>query len=165
MRAVQGRTEQEAARGAALSYLPPAGGGRNGAVDNPSSPGAERFISRSLASVPASGIRKFFDLLSTIDDVISLGVGEPDYVTPEPIRRAALESIEKGETHYTSNYGLIELREALSEELQTLYGVTYDPATEIVVTSGSSEAFDIALRSLIDDGDEVLCPRPQLRRL
>ena len=110
--------------------------------------------------MPASGIRKFFDLLSTIDDVISLGVGEPDYVTPEPIRRAALESIEKGETHYTSNYGLIELREALSEELFTLYGVSYDPATEIVVTSGSSEAFDIALRSLIDDGDEVLCPDP-----
>ena len=124
------------------------------------SPGAERFISRSLASVPASGIRKFFDLLSTIDDVISLGVGEPDYVTPEPIRRAAVESIERGETHYTSNYGLLELREALSEELQTLYGVSYDPATEIVVTSGSSEAFDIALRSLIDDGDEVLCPDP-----
>ena len=124
------------------------------------SPGAERFISRSLASVPASGIRKFFDLLSTIDDVISLGVGEPDYVTPEPIRRAALESIEKGETHYTSNYGLFELREALSEELETLYGVSYDPATEIVVTSGSSEAFDIALRSLLDDGDEVLCPDP-----
>ena len=124
------------------------------------SPGAERFISRSLASVPASGIRKFFDLLSTIDDVISLGVGEPDYVTPEPIRRAALDSIEKGETHYTSNYGLLELREALSEELHTLYGVSYDPATEIVVTSGSSEAFDIALRSLIDDGDEVLCPDP-----
>ena len=127
---------------------------------NDASPGAERFISRSLASVPASGIRKFFDLLSTIDDVISLGVGEPDYVTPEPIRRAAVESIEKGETHYTSNYGLMELREALSEEIQTLYGVSYDPATEIVVTSGSSEAFDIALRSLIDDGDEVLCPDP-----
>ena len=124
------------------------------------SPGAERFISRSLASVPASGIRKFFDLLSTIDDVISLGVGEPDYVTPEPISRAAVESIEKGETHYTSNYGLMELREALAEELQALYGVAYDPATEIVVTSGSSEAFDIALRSLIDDGDEVLCPDP-----
>ncbi len=124
------------------------------------SPGAERFISRSLASVPASGIRQFFDLLSAIDDVISLGVGEPDYVTPEPIRRAALESIERGETHYTSNYGLPELREALSAELQALYGVTYDPTTEIVVTSGSSEAFDIALRALIDDGDEVLCPDP-----
>lgn len=124
------------------------------------SPGAERFISESLASVPASGIRKFFDLLSTIDDVISLGVGEPDYVTPEPISRAAIASIEQGETHYTSNYGLMELREALSEEIHRLYGVSYDPATEIVVTSGSSEAFDIALRALIDDGDEVLCPDP-----
>tara|TARA_B100001123_G_scaffold377407_1_gene444850 strand:- start:4478 stop:5659 length:1182 start_codon:yes stop_codon:yes gene_type:complete len=123
-------------------------------------PSANRFVSRSLASVPASGIRDFFDILTTIDDVISLGVGEPDYVTPQPIRQAAIESIENGETHYTSNYGLFELREAISSELQHLYGVSYDPSTEIVITSGSSEAFDIALRSLLDDGDEVLCPDP-----
>ncbi len=128
-------------------------------MDGPSG-GPRRFVSRSLAAVPASGIRQFFDLLSTIEDVISLGVGEPDYVTPEPIRRAALDSIERGETHYTSNYGLPRLREALAAQLRDLYGVSYDPATEIVVTSGSSEAFDIALRALLDPGDEVLCPDP-----
>ncbi len=122
--------------------------------------GPERFISRRMQAVPPSGIRKFFDLLSTIDDVISLGVGEPDYVTPEPIRRAAIESIEHGHTHYTSNYGLPELREKLSAHLERLYGVHYDPKTEIVITSGSSEAFDIALRALLDPGDEVLCSDP-----
>lgn len=119
-----------------------------------------RFISRRMQSVPPSGIRKFFDLLSTIDDVISLGVGEPDYVTPEPIRRAAIESIERGDTHYTSNYGLPELREKLSDHLFRLYGVRYDPRNEIIITSGSSEAFDIALRALLDPGDEVLCADP-----
>jgi aminotransferase len=113
-----------------------------------------------MQAVPPSGIRKFFDLLSTIDDVISLGVGEPDYVTPEPIRRAAIESIERGDTHYTSNYGLPELREKLSDHLFRLYGVRYNPKTEIVITSGSSEAFDIALRALLDPGDEVLCADP-----
>ena len=119
-----------------------------------------RFVSRSLAAVPASGIRKFFDLLSTIEDVVSLGVGEPDYVTPEPIRQAAIESIARGDTHYTSNYGVPELREKLSAHLERLYGVHYSPVNEIVITSGSSEAFDIALRALIDQGDEVLCPDP-----
>lgn len=119
-----------------------------------------RFISRRMQAVPPSGIRKFFDLLSTIEDVISLGVGEPDYVTPEPISRAAIESIERGDTHYTSNYGLLELREKLAAHLERLYGVRYDPRTEIVITSGSSEAFDIALRALLDPGDEVLCADP-----
>jgi aminotransferase len=113
-----------------------------------------------MRAVPPSGIRKFFDLLSTIDDVISLGVGEPDYVTPEPIRRAAIQSIERGDTHYTSNYGLAELREKLSDHLFRLYGVRYDPKDEIVITSGSSEGFDIALRALLDPGDEVLCSDP-----
>ncbi len=113
-----------------------------------------------MQSVPPSGIRKFFDLLSTIDDVISLGVGEPDYITPEPICRAAIESIERGDTHYTSNYGLLELREKLSDHIYRLYGVRYNPRTEIINTSGSSEAFDIALRALLDPGDEVLCADP-----
>ena len=125
------------------------------------SPGdPSRFISQRMQAVPPSGIRKFFDLLSTIDDVISLGVGEPDYVTPEPIRRAAIASIERGDTHYTSNYGLPELREKLSDHLFRLYGVRYDPRTEIVITSGSSEAFDVALRAQLDPGDEVLCADP-----
>ena len=122
--------------------------------------GPARLISRRLQAVPPSGIRKFFDLLSTIDDVISLGVGEPDYVTPEPIRRAAIASIERGDTHYTSNYGLPELREKLSAHLQRLYGVRYDPATEIVITSGSSEALDVALRALLDPGDGLICADP-----
>jgi aminotransferase len=124
-------------------------------LDDPS-----RFVARRIGAVPPSGIRKFFDLLSTIDDVISLGVGEPDYVTPEPIRRAAIASIERGDTHYTSNYGLPELREKLSDHLFRLYGVRYSPKDEIVITSGASEAFDIALRALLDPGDEVLCADP-----
>ncbi|HEY5476077.1 MAG TPA: aminotransferase class I/II-fold pyridoxal phosphate-dependent enzyme [Tepidiformaceae bacterium] len=121
---------------------------------------SSRFVSNRMRSVPASGIRKFFDLLSTIDDVISLGVGEPDYVTPEPFRRAAIESIERGDTHYTSNYGLPELREKLSDHLFRLYGVRYDPKDEIVITSGSSEGLDITMRALLDPGDEVLCADP-----
>lgn len=125
-----------------------------------SAPDSSRFVSHRMQAVPPSGIRKFFDLLSTIEDVISLGVGEPDYVTPEPIRRAAIESIERGDTHYTSNYGLPELRERLSDLLYRLYGVRYDPRNEIVVTSGSSEALDIALRAIVDPGDEVLCADP-----
>ncbi len=119
-----------------------------------------RFVARHIQAVPPSGIRRFFDLLSTIEDVISLGVGEPDYVTPEPIRRAAIESIERGDTHYTSNYGLPELREVLSDHLFRLYGVRYSPKNEIIITSGASEAFDIALRALLDPGDEVLCADP-----
>ncbi|WP_322796110.1 aminotransferase class I/II-fold pyridoxal phosphate-dependent enzyme [Tepidiforma sp.] len=119
-----------------------------------------RFVSRRMQAVPPSGIRRFFDLLSTIEDVISLGVGEPDYVTPEPIRRAAIASIERGDTHYTSNYGLLELRERLSAHLERLYGVRYDPKTEIVITSGSSEGLDVAIRALVDVGDEVLCADP-----
>lgn len=125
-----------------------------------SSESPARFVSDRMRAVPASGIRKFFDLLATIDDVISLGVGEPDYVTPEPIRRAAIESITLGETHYTSNYGLPELRERLSEHLEQLYGVHYSPKDEIIITSGSSEALDIAFRALLDPGDEVLSADP-----
>ena len=120
----------------------------------------DRYISRRMQAVPPSGIRRFFDLLSTIEDVISLGVGEPDYVTPEPFRRAAIASIERGDTHYTSNYGLLELRERLAAHIERLYGVRYDPRSEIVVTSGSSEGLDIAMRALIDPGDEVLCADP-----
>lgn len=124
----------------------------------PSSP--VRYVSRRMQAVPPSGIRRFFDLLSTIEDVISLGVGEPDYVTPEPFRRAAIASIERGDTHYTSNYGLPELRERLAAHLERLYGVRYDPRNEIVITAGSSEGLDIAVRALIDPGDGVLCADP-----
>ncbi len=117
-------------------------------------------ISQHVQSLPASGIRKFFDLLASMDDVISLGVGEPDFVTPSVIRQAAIRSIEDGVTHYTSNYGLIELRQAIARHLDRLYGVEYDPATEIVVTTGVSEALYVAMLAVVDRGDEVLCPDP-----
>jgi aminotransferase len=117
-------------------------------------------ISQHVQALPASGIRKFFDLASSMDDIISLGVGEPDFVTPDGIRQAAIRSIEEGFTHYTSNYGLIELRQAIAHHLHRLYGVEYDPATEVIVTTGVSEAINVAMLALIDHGDEVLCPDP-----
>ena len=117
-------------------------------------------ISQNVQALPASGIRKFFDLLSGMDDVISLGVGEPDFVTPPGIRQAAIRSIEEGYTHYTSNYGLIELRQAIAHHHQRRYDVEYDPASEIIVTTGVSEAINLAMLALIDPGDEVLCPDP-----
>lgn len=117
-------------------------------------------ISQTVQGLPASGIRKFFDVLATMDDVISLGVGEPDFVTPGHIREAGIRSIEDGITHYTSNYGLIELRQAIAHHLQRLYGVEYDPSTEIIVTTGVSEALNLVALAILDDGDEVLCPDP-----
>ncbi len=117
-------------------------------------------ISQHVQALPASGIRKFFDLLASMDDVISLGVGEPDFVTPPGIRQAAVRSIEEGITHYTSNYGLIELRQAVAHHLHRLYGVEYDPASEIIVTTGVSEAINLAMLAIVDRGDEVLCPDP-----
>ncbi|MCH7811976.1 MAG: aminotransferase class I/II-fold pyridoxal phosphate-dependent enzyme [Chloroflexi bacterium] len=95
-----------------------------------------------------------------MDDIISLGVGEPDFVTPQSIRQAAIRSIEEGYTHYTSNFGLTELRQAIAQHLYRRYGVEYDPATEIIVTTGVSEALNIAMQALIDAGDEVLSPDP-----
>jgi aminotransferase len=117
-------------------------------------------ISQHVQALPASGIRKFFDLLARMDGVISLGVGEPDFVTPSHIRNAAIRSIEDGFTHYTSNYGLIELRQAIAHHINRLYGVQYDPASEIIVTTGVSEANMIAMMALIDPGDEVICSDP-----
>jgi aminotransferase len=117
-------------------------------------------ISQHVQALPASGIRKFFDLLSSMDGVISLGVGEPDFITPGHIREAGVRAIEEGLTHYTSNYGLIELRQAIAHHLQRLYGVEYDPATEIIVTTGVSEANQLAMLATIDRGDEVLCADP-----
>ena len=117
-------------------------------------------ISQHVQSIPSSGIRRFFDLLASMEGVISLGVGQPDFVTPNHIRQAAIKSIEDGETYYTSNYGLVELRVAISRHIQRLYGVGYNPGTEIIVTAGVSEALNIALESIIDPGDEVLSPDP-----
>ena len=120
----------------------------------------ERRFSQKVDSISASGIRRFFELIANMDGCISLGVGEPDFVTPERYIRAAFDSALAGETHYTSNYGIAELREAISNHLQRLYGVRYDPQREIVVTIGVSEALLLATHALLDPGDEVLTPDP-----
>ncbi len=123
-------------------------------------PLADRALSARVRAVPPSGIRKFFDILATMDDVISLGVGEPDFDTPRVIVEAGVESLREGRTHYTSNYGTIELRTALAEHLERRYGVRYDAATELLITVGASEAVDLALRATCDPGDEVLLHEP-----
>ena len=118
------------------------------------------YISNRVKQTPPSGIRKFFDMVIGMEDVISLGVGEPDFVTPWHIREACIYSLEKGHTTYTSNSGLIELREAISDTFHTDYGVDYNPHDRILVTTGVSEAADLALRAVIDPGDEVIIHEP-----
>src|ERR1700730_174511 len=118
------------------------------------------LLSQRVRQVKPSGIRKFFDIINTMPDVISLGVGEPDFVTPEHIRQAGIRSIELGHTRYTSNYGMLELREEIAAMLNRRYGIDYDPASEILVTVGVSEGVDLAMRTLIDPGDEVISPDP-----
>ena len=120
----------------------------------------DRYINRRVASVPPSGIRRFFDLAASRKDAISLGVGEPDFKTPALIRDAAINSIADGETQYTANRGLIELRQEIALYLKGRYGTVYLPESEILVTIGASEAIDLALRALVCDGDEVLVPDP-----
>ncbi|MBR0161526.1 MAG: aminotransferase class I/II-fold pyridoxal phosphate-dependent enzyme, partial [Oscillospiraceae bacterium] len=120
----------------------------------------ERYLNPAIAAVPPSGIRKFFDLASSMQDTISLGVGEPDFKTPYHIRDKAINSLIDGETQYTANRGLQELREEISLYMQERYGVCYDPKTEMIVTIGASEAIDIALRATVAPGDEVLVPEP-----
>lgn len=117
-------------------------------------------LSKLAESIPPSGIRVFFDLVLGMKDVISLGVGEPDFVTPWNIRERAIYSLEQGYTSYTSNKGMIELRREISRRLKHRYGLDYDPEEEILVTVGVSEAFDLALRALIEKGDKVLMPDP-----
>lgn len=118
------------------------------------------YISGVVQEIPPSGIRKFFDLVTQTEGVISLGVGEPDFVTPWHIREACFYSLEKGYTMYTSNLGLPELREEIAAYEKRKIGVSYSPADEILVTVGVSEAVDLALRALIEPGDEVLVPEP-----
>jgi len=121
---------------------------------------ADRFLSRRVAGLKPSGIRKFFDIVATMKDVISLGIGEPDFVTPYPILQAGIQSLEAGHTHYTSNAGIMELRQAICAHLEDLYGVSYDPGSEIVITVGVSEALYLAMTAILEHGDEVIIPTP-----
>jgi aminotransferase len=123
-------------------------------------PLAERALAQRVREVPPSGIRKFFEIVATMTDVISLGIGEPDFDTPRGIIEAGVESLREGRTHYTSNYGTMELRRALASHLRRLYGVEYDPKDELLITVGASEAVDLALRATCDEGDEVILHEP-----
>ena len=118
------------------------------------------MISRNVEKIPPSGIRKFFELVIGADDVISLGVGEPDFVTPWEIRESAIYSLERGYTSYTSNYGLLGLREAISDQVYEKDGTFYDPEREILITCGVSEAYDLAIRTITDPKDEIIVVEP-----
>jgi aminotransferase len=117
-------------------------------------------LSRRVLEVPPSGIRKFFDVLATMPDVISLGIGEPDFDSPPAVLEAGMAALRARHTHYTSNYGTIELRRALAAHLERRYGVAYDPEREIVITVGSSEGLAASLAAIVDPGDEVLVAEP-----
>lgn len=119
-----------------------------------------KFIADRIEMVPPSGIRKFFDIAATMDDVISLGIGEPDFTSPAGVIQAGIEALKHGETHYTSNNGLIELREAISQYINRLYGIEYDPAHELLVAVGVSEAMYLAVTATINPGEEVIIPEP-----
>jgi aminotransferase len=119
-----------------------------------------RYVADHVREIPKSGIREFFDIVAQEKEVISLGVGEPDFDTPWHIREAAIYSLEQGRTHYTSNLGLPELRSAICRYVQRHFGIAYDPRTESIITVGVSEAIDLALRALLNPGDEVLYHEP-----
>ncbi len=118
------------------------------------------FISNRVQQIPPSGIRRFFDIAATMDDVISLGIGEPDFVTPKSVLDAGIASLKAGHTHYTSNSGTIELRAGISKHLKQLYDIEYDPALELLITVGVSEAMYLALTAILNPGDEVILPQP-----
>ena len=120
----------------------------------------DKIIPEKISSLKPSGIRKFFDIVSTMKDTVSLTIGEPDFVTPWHIRAAGIESLEKGKTYYTSNSGISDLRTAIAEYLDRRFSLAYDPASEIVVTVGGSEAIDVTMRALVAPGDEVIIPEP-----
>ncbi|MDU7887238.1 MAG: aminotransferase class I/II-fold pyridoxal phosphate-dependent enzyme, partial [Clostridium perfringens] len=120
----------------------------------------ENMILDNVKNMPPSGIRKYFDLINEMEDVISLGVGEPDFVTPWNVREAGIYSLEQGHTHYSSNAGFIELREEISKYLNRRFSLRYNPKDEILVTVGGSEGIDLALRALVGPGDEVIIPEP-----
>jgi len=120
----------------------------------------EKFIAANVRAIPRSGIRDFFEIVQGMKDVISLGVGEPDFVTPWHIREAAIYALEQGKTSYTSNLGLLKLREAIAVSLHRNFGIAYDPKKEILIAVGVSEAMDIAFRAVINPGDEVIYHEP-----
>ena len=121
----------------------------------------ESRLSRRVVSVPPSGIRRYFDIAATMEDVVSLGIGEPDFVTPAPILRAGIASLERGNTAYTSNAGMIELRAAVTQKLCDLYDAPpYDPEREVLITVGVSEAMSLIMQAILDPGDEVIVPQP-----
>lgn len=124
--------------------------------------GMKQYLAANARAIPPSGIRRFFDLVnaSKDKDIITLGVGEPDFVTPWRVRDAAVYSLEKGKTQYTPNAGMPELREAIAQYLSNQFSVNYDPAKEMLVTVGGSEGIDLALRALVEPGDEILIPEP-----
>ena len=117
-------------------------------------------LAQRVQAVPPSGIRKFFDVIATMPDVISLGVGEPDFTTPPQVIEAGVRSLRAGRTHYTSNFGTLELRRALATHLERLYGVSYDPQGELLVTVGASEAVAATMAAIVDPGDEVILHEP-----
>lgn len=120
----------------------------------------DRYLARHVAGLKPSGIRKFFDIVATMKDVISLGIGEPDFVTPEPIIQAGIRALEAGETHYTSNAGLLELRQAITDYISRTYNVQYDPTSEAIITVGVSEALYLTMTALLNPGEEVIIPTP-----
>ena len=120
----------------------------------------DKLLSDTVIKMEKSGIRKYFDLLETMGDVVGLTVGQPDFVTPWHIREAGIESLEKGKTYYTSNAGTLELRVEIDKYLTRRFGTSYDPKSEIIVTVGGSEAIDIAIRAIVSAGDEVIIPTP-----
>ena len=121
---------------------------------------SERFVNPAVNAVPPSAIRRFFDVASMMKDAISLGVGEPDFVTPFPVRSSAIDSLLDGETSYTANAGILPLREEIVMYISDRFGIEYSPAEEVLVTVGASEGIDIAMRALVQPGDEVLIPEP-----
>ena len=120
----------------------------------------DRILPRSIVDMPSSGIRKFFDILDSMTDVTALTVGQPDFVTPWKIREAGIESLESGKTYYTSNAGTLELRKEISKYMNRRFDLTYDPTNEVIVTVGGSEAIDVAMRTILQPGDEVIVPTP-----
>jgi aminotransferase len=120
----------------------------------------DRYLARHVVGLKPSGIRKFFDIVATMKDVISLGIGEPDFVTPQPIIDAGIQALHAGETHYTSNAGLFALRQAITDHIFKTYNVEYDPRTEAIISVGVSEALYLTMTALLNPGEEVIIPTP-----